>query len=194
MRRILLLAVLLFAPTAQAQVISLYGTFSDTHLTNLVNGTQGNVIAGYTNTTANRFDPGFGAGATFGFLPVGPIHLGLDIRAAIKPGNNGSDLIIAGPRLGIKLPVIRLKPYVEAAGGYLRTRTTLINSPLPSGTQDTGTYAAYEFLGGVDYPLLPILDLRLIELGGGQGRSAFTSGNGSNVSLFTINSGLVLHF
>ena len=191
MRRFLPLLALLIGSAAHAQVISLYGTFSDTHLTNLVTGSTGNPSV---TTTTSHFTPGFGLGATFGFLPIGPIHLGLDVRGSSKPGNDGSDLILVGPRLAVKLPVIRLKPYIQASGGYLRTRTTLINSPLPAGTQDTATFAAYEIIGGIDYPLLPILDFRVIELGGGQGVSAFGSGNGHNTSLFTVNSGLVLHF
>jgi hypothetical protein len=191
MRRFLPLLALLFAPLTQAQVLSLYGTFSDPHLTNLVDGATGNNA---TLTTISHFTPGFGLGATFGFLPIGPIHLGLDVRGSSKPGNDGSDLILVGPRLAAKLPGLRLKPYLQASAGYLRTRTTLVSSPLPAGTQETSTYAAYEIIGGLDYPLLPILDFRVIELGGGQGVSAFDSGDGHNTSLFTVNSGLVLHF
>ncbi len=194
MRFLLLAAALLTPLAARTQVISLYGTFSDTHLSGLINGTTGNVTSGYTASTTSHWTPGFGVGATFGVLPIGPVHLGFDIRASIKPGNDGSDLILAGPRLGIKLPVIRLKPYIQASAGYLRTRTTIAHTPLPAGAQDTATFAAYEFLGGVDYPIAPFIDIRVIELGGGQGISAFPSGPGSNVSLFTVNSGLVVHF
>ena len=159
-----------------------------------MNGTSGNVVSGYSPTTASQWTPGFGLGATFSVLPLGPIHLGFDIRGSSKSGNNGSDLILAGPRLAIKVPLVRLKPYLQASAGYLRTRTTLLTSPLPSGTQQTSTFAAYQILGGVNYPLIPLLDFRVIELGGGQGFSAFSSGNGRNTSLFTISTGIVLHF
>jgi hypothetical protein len=196
MRRLLLLAVLLLPAAAHAQIISLYGTFSDTHLSGLIDGTAGNVTAGYSNTTTSHFTPGLGAGATFGVLPLGPIRLGFDLRGSTKPGNDGSDLILAGPRLGLKLPLLRVKPYIQASGGYLRTRTTLANSPLPTGTQSTATFGAYEVAGGVDLPLAPFFDLRLIELGGGRGYNISAAGiNGTyTVSLFTINTGLVFHF
>ena len=92
--------------------------------------------------------------------------------------------------------MIKLKPYVQASGGYLGTRTSIINSPLPTGTQLRAHFGAWEALGGVDVPLLPVLDLRVIEVGGGEAYELGSDGvNGTHtVSLFTINSGLVLHF
>ncbi len=193
--RFLLLAAIAFAPLAvRAQVLSVYGTFSDSHISGLINGNAINATGSYSTTT--QWEPGFGLGATFGVLPVGPIHLGFDVRYTSKAGNNGDDLILAGPRLALKVPVIHIKPYIQASGGYLRTRTTLINSPLPLGTQERANFAAWEILGGLDYPLLRILDLRLVEIGGGRGYNVNAAGvNGVyNVSLLTINSGLVFHF
>ena len=196
MRRLLLSLLLTIPAIAPAQMFSAYATFSGTNATGLVNGTAGNVTTGYSPTTTNHFSPGIGGGVTFGILPVGPVYLGFDLRAATKPGNDGSDLILAGPRLGLKLPAIKLKPYVQASGGYLRTRTTLVNSGLPAGTQLTASFGAWEALGGVDYPLLRVLDIRLIEVGGGKAYEINAAGvNGTyTVSLYTINSGLVLHF
>ena len=196
MRSFLLSILLLLPAAASAQVISIYGTFSGTNASGLVDGNAGSISTGYTTTTTSHFSPGVGGGVTFGILPVGPVHLGFDLRGSTKPGSDGADLILAGPRLGLKLPAIRLKPYVEAAGGYLRTRTTLVNSGLPSGTQLTAQYGAWEALGGIDYPLLPVLDLRLIEVGAGKGYEYSAAGVSGTytVSLFTINSGLVLHF
>ena len=197
MRRLLLpLLVLALPAVAHAQVFSAYATFAGTNASGLVNGNTGNVTTGYTTTTTSHLSPGIGAGITFGALPLGPVHLGFDLRGATKPGNDGSDLILVGPRLGLKIPAIKLKPYVQASGGYLRTRTTLVNSPLPAGTQLTAQYGAWEALGGVDLPLLPVLDLRLIEVGGGKAYEFSAAGVSGTytVSLFTFNSGLVLHF
>ena len=197
MRRLLLpLLVLALSTVAHAQIFSAYATFSGTNATGLVNGNAGNVTSGYFPTTTTHFSPGVGGGVTFGVLPIGPVHIGLDLRGSTKPGKDGADLILAGPRLGLKLPVIRLKPYVEAAGGYLRTRTTLVNSGLPAGTQLTAQYGAWEALGGIDYPLLPVLDFRMIEFGAGKAYEFSAAGVSGTytVSLFTINSGLVLHF
>ena len=196
MRRLLPLLVLALVTAAHSQVFSAYATFSGTDVFGLVNGNTGNVISGYHTTTTSHLSPGIGGGVTLGVLPIGPVHLGFDLRGSTKPGNDGADLVLAGPRLALKLPVIRLKPYVQASGGYLRTRTTLVNSGLPAGTQLTAQYGAWEALGGVDIPLLPVLDLRLIEVGGGKAYEFSAAGvNGTyTVSLFTVNSGLVLHF
>ncbi len=192
MRSLLSLAALLFAaPLAHAQIVSVYGTFAPVRISNLVNGSTS---TGASSTTS-IWTPGFGVGATFNVIPLGPIRLGLDIRGSEKPGNNGSDLILAGPRLDVHLPLLRFHPYIEAAGGYLRTRTSLVNSPLPTGTQETANFAAYEVLGGIDYRAIPFFDLRLIEIGGGQGYSfSGSAGSGKNVSLFTISTGVVFHF
>ena len=196
MRRFLLTLLLALPAAASAQVISIYGTFSGTNASGLVDGNAGSITSGYTTTTTSHFSPGFGGGVTFGILPVGPVHLGFDLRGSTKPGSDGADLILAGPRLGLKIPAIRLKPYVQASGGYLRTRTTLVNSGLPAGSQLTAQYGAWEAIGGIDYPLLPVLDFRVIEVGGGKAYEYSAPGVGATytVSLFTINTGLVLHF
>ncbi len=190
MRFLPLLTFLLAAPLAPAQIVSVYGTFAPVRISNLVNGSTSTGAA----STTSLWTPGFGVGATFNVIPLGPIRLGLDVRDSEKLGNNGSDLILAGPRLDVHLPFIKLHPYLQASGGYLRTRTSLINSPLPNGTQERANFAAYEVLGGIDYRAIPFFDLRLIEIGGGQGYSFSGSASTSNVSLFTISTGVVFHF
>jgi hypothetical protein len=95
--------------------------------------------------------------------------------------------------------LIHLKPYIEAAGGYVATRTVNISSnPNNSGQTLGGTfnnkYAAWEVLGGIDYPLVKFVDLRLIEFGGGKGVNIPGISGASDLSLFTVNSGLVVHF
>jgi len=194
MRRLPLLtvlALLLPALPSRAQFVSLYGTFSPTHISNVPNGTTSTGAA----AMASYWSPGVGAGLTLNMLPVGPVKLGLDLRGSTKPGTNGSDLILAGPRLAVKLPLIRLKPYIQAEGGYLRTRTALATSTI-AGTTFTHNYAAWEVAGGVDYPLVPFIDLRLIEIGGGKGYFTSASGTSSapNASLYTLSTGVVFHF
>jgi hypothetical protein len=194
MRSLFTAALLLLAPAAHAQIFSVYGTLTVPRISGVVDGSDGSVTTGYSATTSSIWTPGVGAGLTFGVLPIGPVRIGLDIRGSAKTGNNSSDTVLVGPRIAIKLPVLRLKPYIQASGGYLRTTTTIVNGPLPAGTQERQTFAAYEIIGGIDYPLLRILDLRVIEIGGGQGYIAFGSSTAPNVSLFTISSGVVLHF
>jgi hypothetical protein len=94
-----------------------------------------------------------------------------------------------GFKLGIHPPVIRIKPYVQASAGYLGTRT--FSTSIPVGSTNNGTYIAWEILGGIDLPLMSHIDLRAIELGGGQG---IGTGSGSNASLFTVNTGVAIHF
>jgi hypothetical protein len=49
-------------------------------------------------------------------------------------------------------------------------------------------------LRGIDSPLIKFVDFRVIELGGGTGVSIPGSSSAPNTSLFTINSGVVIHF
>ena len=189
MRRLLSLLLACLPPAAHGQIVSLYATFSPNHLSGL---STGSTNAG--PTTTSYWTPGVGSGVTLNVLPVGPVRLGVDLRGSASGGTNSADLILAGPRLTLKLPVVGLKPYAEAAGGYLRTHTTLVNSPF-AGSTFTNSFAAYEILGGIDAPLLPFLDLRVIEIGGGQGRSITAAGTAAyTISLFTLNTGVVFHF
>jgi hypothetical protein len=97
----------------------------------------------------------------------------------------------------VKLPLVKPRPYVQVSGGYLATRTTNVTTVATGGTATAGgtftnQYAAYEVLGGVDFPLLPLVDFR-IEGGGGHGFNTFGSGN-NNVNFFNINPGIVVRF
>jgi hypothetical protein len=67
------------------------------------------------------------------------------------------------------------------------------SSPQTVGGTFANQYIAWEILGGIDYPLAKIIDLRIIEVGGGKGYDVLGAAN-SNLSLFTVNSGLVVHF
>jgi hypothetical protein len=183
MRRNLLIAalVLFTAAAAHGQVASIYVTYAPTHLTNVQTGTPPQYTTYWTS--------GVGGGVTINFLPLPVISLGLDFRGSTRPGTLGADTAQAGLKLTVHPPLIRIKPYVEAAAGYLGTRT--VSTSIPVGSTTNGTYITWEILGGVDYPLIHFVDLRLIEVGGGQG---INTGTGINPSLFTVNTGLVLHF
>lgn len=189
MRRKVLIAlvVILFAAAAEAQV-ELYVTSSTGHFSNVYTGTPPGISAQpqYSGFWAS----GIGGGLTVNFLPLPVVSLGLDFRGSTKPGTPGADSGQVGLRLGIHPPVIRVKPYVEAAAGYLGTRTYSVS--IPARSTNNGTYVTWEILGGVDYPLMHLVDWRVIELGGGQG--IIHTGPGGNASLFTINTGLVVHF
>ena len=189
--RLLLALTLLAAPLAHAQILSVYGTYTPVHLSGAVTGSNSAGAA----TTTSYWSQGVGLGATYGVLPLGPIRLGLDVRGSIGGGTQKATTVLVGPKLSVHLPFVKLKPYVQASGGYLRNQTTLINSAFPTQSVDRN-FAAYEVLGGVDYPVLPLIDLRLIEIGGGKGYLVGTDPGGTsyNVSLFTISTGVVIHF
>jgi hypothetical protein len=190
MRRNMLIAalVLFTAAAVQGQIVSIYGTYSPIHLSNVQTGsisTEAGTQAQYTSYWAS----GFGAGLTLNFVQLPFVSLGLDLRGSTKPGTVGADTGMVGLKLGIHPPVIRVKPYVQASAGYLGTRT--FSPSIPVGSTNNGTQITWEILGGIDYPLVHFIDVRVIEVGGGQGINA---GSGGNSSLLTVNTGLVLHF
>jgi hypothetical protein len=190
MRRIIAVAALflLTAGAAHAQA-SLYVTYAPIHITNVATGIP--FVPGFVSQQqyTSYWASGVGGGVTFDFLPLPIFSLGLDLRGSTKSGTLGADTAMVGFKLGMHPPVLRIKPYVQASAGYLGTRT--FSTSIPVGSTNNGTYITWEILGGIDYPLMHFIDLRAIELGGGQG---INTGSGSNASLFTVNTGLVVHF
>ncbi|GAC1650485.1 MAG: hypothetical protein NVS9B15_10100 [Acidobacteriaceae bacterium] len=164
--------------------VSIYGTFSPIRISNTANG---NVYGSY-------WDKGFGGGVTLTVLPLGPLSLGLDLRGSTTTGSSGTDTALGGLKLGLRVPLIALKPYVQASGGYLRTRTSVGLGSMAGATSKYG-FGVYEVMGGVDTAIFPHIDLRLIEIGAGQGKniSGPTSGL-ADISILTVNTGVVLHF
>lgn len=169
--------------SARAQV-SVYGTFSPIRISNTANGT----------TYGSYWDRGIGGGVTLTVLPLGPLSLGLDLRGSTTTASSGTDTVLGGLKLGLRVPLIALKPYVQASGGYLRTRTSVGLGNVAGATTNYG-YGVYEILGGVDTAIFPHIDLRLVEIGAGQGKniSGPTSGL-ADISILTINTGVVVHF
>jgi len=199
MRRTVLLAalVLLAVASAHAQV-ALYVTSSSDHLSSVATG-LGLSGGTYQEQYTSFWTSGIGGGVTLNFLPLGPVKLGFDLRGSTRPGTIGADTAMGGFKVGFNPPLIHLKPYVQVSGGYVATRTVNIStSPSNPGQTVGGTfnnqYAAWEVIGGIDYPLVKFVDLRLVEVGGGSGVSILGSTSTPNISLFTINTGIVLHF
>lgn len=137
---------------------------------------------------------GFSAfGGTFGlyddFLRLGPLKLGGDVRYFQQTSSNsgpyGNKLrgATAGARLALKLPLFPLKPYVQAEIGDIATNY---------GTQPNMPNSfTYQIQGGLDYTILPHLDLRA-EYGGGQIKAY--AGNGLDQSVQQAGLGLVVRF
>jgi hypothetical protein len=193
---LLVAAALMFVlpVSGAAQVVSIYGTFSPIHISNAVTGNTTGLNSTYT--TGSYWSEGIGGGVTLTAIHLGPASLGLDIRGSKAWQKQSADTILVGVKLGVNPPILPIKPYVQVSGGYVGSRATLVNAAAGiAGTSPNSGFWAYEVLGGLDYKFLPHLDLRLIEIGGGQGyyRSG-ASGNPPNLALLTINSGVVLHF
>jgi len=194
---------------SHAQGMSVYFTSTNTRFTNVQNGqSYNNNTATYTNLFTTSWPPQFGGGVTFNAVKAGPINLGLDFRGSTNHSNTGADTAMFGPRLALRVPIVHIKPYVEAAGGYVATRTngTIVtaaggNTTATVASTITNQYAAWEVFGGVDVPIFSHLDFRAVEFGGGKGylaNSGVTNINFNNsntqISLISIDTGVVVHF
>jgi hypothetical protein len=188
------LAPLLLGTAAARAQLSAYITYSPTHLSSVDTGAV-YTGTGYTEQTASYWSSGVGGGVTFTLIRVPVLSLGLDLRGSTKPGTAGSDSAMAGLKLTAHPPIIPFKPYLQVSGGYLDTRTTNVssspgNASSTAGGTFTNKYGAYEILGGLDYPFIHFVDLRIIEIGAGKGYGLSTN----NPTFVTLNTGLVLHF
>lgn len=180
MRRIALSVFLLMlsfscGAAARAQA-SVYVTWANAHLMD---------IPSTTGATQQQsfWASGIGGGVTVTVLPLPVVSLGIDLRGSTKSGTDGADTALGGLKLGVHPPMMRVKLYLQGSVGYLGVRPA-------SGA--TNKYGAWEILGGVDYPLVHFVDFRVVEVGGGR---AFLHTTASNTpSVFTVNTGLVLHF
>lgn len=199
MRKLFAILALALGCTAasHAQFVSVYGTFSPTHLTNVYTGCTGSACTPqYTSFWAS----GVGGGATVNIINLHVVKLGFDLRGSTKPGTSGADTAEFGLRLGAQPPLLRIKPYIEGTVGYLNTRSpnqsTSGSGAAVGGTYDA-KYATYNVHAGLDVPVFPFVDLRVVELGYGH---AFADAGGVSFNghtmpnLFTVNSGLVVHF
>ena len=176
----LILSLICALPCCARAQTGIYAMFSYSHITG-----QG---VGY-HVSASEHGSISPVGGTFGvyndFLRMGPARLGGDARFFIQ--NSGGD-----------------KPYGSKATGALfglRVDTAGIHLPLQpygqievgaAGANDANSYQrtlglAYEFQLGVDYTIIPRLDLRL-EYGDGQ----ITGESGPDRGLQQLGAGLVL--
>lgn len=175
-----LLGLTIFTSTGRAQT-AIYGMFSAGHYSGIGvgNGTPANQSGGMT-----------ARGGTFGlydnFIPLGPVKFGGDARFFIQNSANsttyGNKLagFLVGPRLAIVLPPpIPVKPFIQLEFGGVGTN----NGTSPSKS----TSFAYQVNGGVDFTLVPHLDIR-----GEYGAGQLTSIGNANHTLQEFGIGLVL--
>ena len=145
----------------------------------------------FTGTTVPAVDTQRMFGPTVGLYHdngLGLIALGYDVRGSfLRRGNSAGastneslNLLEVGARLAITPHVLPIKPYVEALGGY---------GGLTVGrgsARQSGSHAAYQFLGGVDFTFLPRLDWRVVEFSHGR-----LSGLGDTYAPKTLSTGIV---
>lgn len=177
------LLLLIFSFTAFSRVAGaqtgIYGMFSAGHYSG--------VGVGY-GTAPNQSGGMTARGGTFGiydnWAPFGPVRFGADARFFIQNSANSSQYgnklagFIFGPRLAIVLPPpIPVKPYIQLEFGGVGTNNGTSRSKSAS--------FAYQVNGGVDFTVLPHLDLR-----GEYGAGQLTTGTNHTLQEFGL--GVVL--
>lgn len=165
-----LFALCLFAlPTAHAQT-GIYGGFS----------------AAKVNFPSDQWAYGglFGIYSDFAKLP--PVRVGGDLRfSVIRPDSNTTLFsTLIGPRVAFHPPAIPLTPYAEI----------LIGSGRYSFTNNVGPATKFEYvaIGGVDHPLVPHLDWRVVEFS--YGRLGTVKRQSQRLTTDTLTTGVVLRF
>lgn len=198
-RNMLIAAVAWYLCVAQGQAqFSIYVNSTNIHASNVESGT-GITSTGIQPINTSFWASGLGGGVTFNLLSLHVVSLGLDARGSTKPGTNGADTGLAGIKLTVHPPLLKVKPYIQGSAGYLGTRTLDMStgSGSAAGQTDTHHFLAYGLLGGVDFPLLPLLDFR-VEAGylhgNDLGRVLLGGAALPNPNVVMFNPGIVLHF
>lgn len=189
----LFLAAALFGPADRAQAqLAAYGTVTVEHLSS-IKCVQ--TVCGSNDGTINPIG-GFG-GVYYDFRDLGPFRLGIDLRAGKSIGNKSATTyfnsprpslfsVLGGIRGSFKTPIHQLRPYIEGAVGLARTD---IGVPLtPDGHVASHSGVQFRGFAGVDLSLLPQLDFRVVEFGGGG-----VQGLNSTYPIESISTGLVFH-
>jgi hypothetical protein len=197
--------LLVFALPAHAQ-LGLYGTVT----LDQIAGLQTSPVRDTSVSYRNSVDPiGGTVGAYYDFRNAGPVRLGADLRGVFAHDSRGAQQSSVGPGtridsglLGIRAsfhtPFAYLRPYVQASAGIGRSNygITSNNSVISTSTiQQPGitlqTGFEYHVFAGVDLPILPLLDFRVVELGYG-GLDPFGTYS-HNYPLRSLSSGIVFH-
>jgi hypothetical protein len=180
---------------AHAQA-GIYGTYSASKLSGIT--CFATAPAACSSSGGVVSPSGLQGGIYYDFKSYGPIRLGGDLRygsfhsnksaSSATGGKNATNAhtVLAGVRATFKTPFVPLKPYLEAAGGWTHSDVT-------EAAHTYDNFAQYEVFAGADIKVLPIVDIRAIELGIGN-MNRFGTGTGtSSVPVKTIAAGLVFH-
>lgn len=168
-------------PQARAQ-FAVYGMGSAAIL-----GSTPSIPGTNTGGNAGFAVGGFTIGAYDDFTKIGPLRFGLDGRYFSQSGANGNSYGnkihggLVGARLSLKVPVLPIKPYVQAEVGGVGTNYGV--------KAETTSSSAWQVNLGIDLTVLPHLDLRA-EYGGG----LINAYQGGNQTLQEVGGGAVLRF
>jgi hypothetical protein len=180
-----------FTPLLHGQAAEVYGTFTEVHGNNIPgNGTPCPAVGVCSPTNPNGSVNGLGPGGglTLNFVHNPAFTFGVDFRGSKHVSGNGADTGLLGLKLGVKVPLLNLHPYLQGSAGYLGTS----EAPSGSSNRTTNHYYAAEVLGGVDYPILPRIDFRILEVGVGHALNTIVSA--TRPTFVTASTGVVLRF
>jgi hypothetical protein len=118
----------------------------------------------------------------------GLLATGLDVRGTFagRGDTNGSnsrqtlDTLMGGVRLAVTPRVLPIKPYGEVLGGLGHLKTG------QGSARTSSTKFAYQFIGGVDFTILPRVDWRVVEFSYGR-----LAGLGDSFAPKTLSTGIV---
>ena len=202
--------------------LGVYGLFSATGYTSIQcysvaptpcsNGAHGgtNAAGMVTGGGTGSVNPtGLSGGLYYDFKTLGPVRLGVDVRGGNNHANKsasssaggdnitGGSYFLGGVRGSIHTPITWLKPYAQISAGYAHSNATepivagTVAAPNPPRTYDG--FVQYEGFVGADIHVLPILDLRVVELGIGNMNRIGTGSGSNSVGVRSIGAGVVLH-
>ena len=172
-----LAAALVWGASAARAQVGVYGTITGERITSITCGDPQNRCAS-NDGVARPYGATFGA--QYDFRNYGPVLLGFDARGAVLNSNKSAAYYIGGQNtvrhyeaLGgvrgtFRTPFHVLRPYVEGAAGLGRTNAIYV---APTATQPSveqyRNYTQVMGFAGLDLALFPVLDVRIIEFGGG---------------------------
>lgn len=182
---------LLFSFTAHAQV-GVYGTVTGERVPGFTClapdgqcASTGGVVRPYGGTFGGYYD----------FRSMGPFRLGVDLRGSVLNSNKSAvtysastDFVrhysaLGGLRAELRMPLSWLHPYAQVSAGLGRSNAAFVD-----GNPDIyQNFTQVQGFVGADITLLPVLDLRAIELGAGEMFGP------SNHSIQSIGIGVVFH-
>jgi hypothetical protein len=138
-------------------------------------------------------------GAYYDFRTFGPMRLGVDARGGVDRSNKSAvtsaggknatteNYFLGGVRGTFNTKYSFLKPYVAATAGFARSNATETNFEVYD------SFVKYEGFAGVDIKVLPMLDLRAVEVGIGNMERVGGGTGASSLLVRSIGVGIVLH-